>query len=232
MAFVVPESPSTWLDPDMDRRWRTVGPFLRTTFWGLLAIDALLALVALTRDFLVVTTGPTLAFNVLFTIAVVFALDRLRAPRGPVTRLQVALLAAIALHAMGHLWGLYHLIPNYDDGFHVLSMFVAGLVVYDFARSERFVFTTRVGPARTAILAAVFVAAIAGAWEIFEWAGDLAFGSREQDDLFDTMQDMLLGVVGGVLAGFVVHGALTAESRHLLSTVARDKTPSATRSRT
>src|SRR5687767_4836082 len=114
VASPVPESPSTWADPDLDRRWRVVGPMLRTTFWGLLALDGLLALVALTHDHLVVTTGPTLAFNVLFTIAVVFALDRLRIPRGPVTRLQVALLGAIAFHAVGHLWGLYHTIPNYD----------------------------------------------------------------------------------------------------------------------
>ena len=233
MALRAPDaSSSTWLDPGLDRRWRHVGPGTRIAFWGLIAVDALLALVALTHDHLVVTTGSTLAFNIVFTIAVVLLAERIRLPDGPVARLQVALLAAMAFHAIGHLWGLYHSIPNYDDGFHVLSMFVAGLIVYDMARSERFVFTTRMGPFRTAVLSFVFVLALAGAWELFEWGGDLAFGSREQDDLFDTMQDMLNGAVGGALAAVVVRSALAAEARHLRQDVARERTPSATRSRT
>lgn len=226
------DSPSTWSDPVRDRRWRTAGPLLRTSFWTLVGLDAVLALEAFSRGPLMVTTGTTLACSILFTLALVFALDRLRFPRGPVTRLQVVLLAAQALHAVGHLHSLYHDIPNYDDVFHVLSMFAIGLVTYDFARSERFLFTTRIGPARTAVLVALVVGATAGAWEMFEWAGDLAFGSREQDDLFDTMQDMALGVVGGVVAAFSVNGALKAEARHLRSAVTMDRAPNATRSRT
>lgn len=225
-------SPSTWLDPAYDRRWRVAGPYLRATFWALVALDCILALIAFGKDRLVVTTGTTLASNTLFTLALVFALDRLRFPRGPITRLQVVLLTAQAFHAFGHLLGFYHSIPNYDDVFHVLSMFAFGVLVYDFARSERFLFSTTIGPARTAALVCLVVAALAGAWEMFEWAGDIAFGSREQDDLFDTMQDMLGGFLGGVAASLVVHGALRAETRHLRNDATIDRAPSATRSRT
>lgn len=212
----------------MDREGRP-GTWAVRAFWGLLVLDLAFAAEAARHGALGVTTGATVAGSLLATVALVLALRLLPVPSRVLVRLQVALLAAAALHCVGHVWRLYARVPNYDDVFHVASMFVAGLLVLDLAKTGRFVFPATLGPARVAALVAVTVVALAGAWEMFEWAGDLALGTREQDDLHDTMQDLALGTLGGLFASVRAHQELRVRAR--VSTRADARPAASARSR-
>lgn len=147
-----------------------------------------------------VTTGN----NVALSIAAVLLLAALvqRAPVSPRLRQRAQLFAAasIAAHAIGHLARIYYVAWWYDDLLHMVIPGVASVLAVRFAQELRLFPKRHSSRARAALLAALCAVAIAGLWEIFEFSADQLFDTREQDDLVDTMQDMIDGVTGGFFA--------------------------------
>jgi hypothetical protein len=210
------------------QRWRQVTPRMKWVLSILLLLNLLFAAWALSRGRETisdgassVTDGYIIAGGIGLTILGVIALAFLPMPAGPVARAQALTLGAQVLHAGGHLLGFYYrfnvevrgLMLGYDDLLHVFLPMAVGLVFLDFARSRRFLFTTRLGPTRVSILVVIVAIAVAGFWEIFEFVTDQALGTREQDNLPDTMVDMIDGLLGGLLAAAYAYRALTTEQR-------------------
>jgi len=202
--------------PDLSKPSR----FETVSVWALLAMNlALLGMALAQGDVAVVdgdievTDGWTVAVGIALTLVVAGLAFLLPFRRRLVRRAQIFALGAQVLHAGGHLFRLYYLFPVYDDVLHFGLAFLLGLLAFDFARSRRFVFNWRLGPARVAILVWIASTALAGLWEIFEFSADVLAATREQDDLTDTMVDMIDGTLGGAAAGFVAWRGLRAERR-------------------
>ncbi len=202
------------------QRWRAVTPRMKWVLAALVLANLLLA----GRGLMMggepvsdgassVTDGNIIAGGVGLTLLGVVAMAYLPLPPGPIARAQAIALGGQVLHASGHVFRFYYTYPNYDDVLHVILPMSVGIIFLDFARSRRFLFTTRLGPARVAILVAIVAVAVAGFWEIFEFTMDIVLGTREQDNLVDTMVDMIDGLVGGLIAAGYAYRVLSVEKR-------------------
>lgn len=200
------------------QRWRQVTPRMKWVLATLLLVNLLFAAWALSMGgaqvsdgAASVTDGYIIAGGIGLTLLGVIAVAFLPFAPGPVARAQALLLGGQVLHAGGHLFRLYYTYPRYDDVLHVFLPMAVGLSFFDFARSRRFLFTTRLGPARVSALVIMVAVAVAGLWEIFEFSTDLALGTREQDNLHDTMVDMIDGLLGGLIAATYAYRVLQRE---------------------
>ena len=160
-----------------------------------------------------VTDGWIVAAGIAGTLLVTWLLGR--APLAP--RILVLsrgfVLGAQVLHASGHLFRVYYLLPWYDDLLHAGLVALLGLLILAAARSRSFLFTWDLGATRVALLAWVGAVAAAGLWEVFEFLMDVLLGTREQDDLADTMMDVVDGTLGGAVAAAYGWRAVRAEER-------------------
>lgn len=187
---------------------------------GLLALNVALLAVALYRGRAAVvdgqtgvTTGFVVAAGIGATFLAVGGIQLLAFPPVLIARLQVFALGAQALHAIGHLARLYYVFWFYDDILHFGLVLIIGILAMELMRSRKFLLSFRAGPIRVAFLVWLVATAAAGLWEIFEFTMDVLMGTREQDDLFDTMVDMIDGTAGGVVAGLIAARAVRAERR-------------------
>lgn len=189
-------------------RWRQVTPRMRWLLGALLLVNLLLAARGLHMGYEEVsdgaesvTSGFTITAGILVTLLVALGVGFLPFAPGPLARTQAFLLLAQGVHAAGHVFRWYYDFTHYDDVLHVLLPMGVGLVFFDLARSRRFLITTRQGPLRVGLLITMVAVATAGLWEIFEFSMDSLLDTREQDNLRDTMIDMIDGLVGGAIAG-------------------------------
>lgn len=147
-----------------------------------------------------VTTGYNVALSVAGALAVAIALQLARLSPRLRQRGQLFIALAIAAHAIGHLARLYYQFWWFDDALHIVIPGFASVLGVRVAQEARLFPKRHATRARAAFLAALLAIAIAGLWEIFEFSADQLFGTREQDDLVDTMQDMIDGLAGGFFA--------------------------------
>jgi len=193
---------------------------LRATVGGLAALDVFLLVLAtrlasgVVRDGAgSVTTGYNLALAIGVTLVAAAAISFLPLPRSLRGRLQAFALGAQALHAIGHLARWYYVLPWYDDALHFLVVLAATLLALDLANAWDLFPERHHTRARVTLVALVAGLAMAGAWEIFEFAMDEIQSSREQDDLKDTMMDMIDGGFGSAAAALVAMKRLRPRPR-------------------
>lgn len=148
-----------------------------------------------------VTTGLNVAFAIAGTFAAAFALRWFPVSANLRWKARVFALAAIATHAAGHLARWYYDFVWFDDLLHFGLVALATVLAVRFAEALGLFPARHATPLRAAVLAVVASLAIAGVWEIFEFGMDVIQSSREQDDLRDTMLDMIDGLLGGFAAG-------------------------------
>lgn len=160
-----------------------------------------------------ITTGFVVAAGIAATTAIVATMAFLAFPARLVATLQIFVLGAQLLHAGGHLLRLYYTIWFYDDLLHFGLVFIIGLLALEMARAKGFLFSFRMGAVRLGLLVWILAVAAAGLWEIFEFTMDVLMGTREQDNLDDTMIDMIDGLLGGALAGLVAWSEVRADRR-------------------
>lgn len=171
---------------------------------------ALLALAFVRRDDAIrdgassVTSGALVAGGIVATFALVASISLMRLPMRVARHAQVFGLAAQALHATGHLAGWYYAFRPYDDVLHAFLTGWLGIVSFEAARSWRVIPAGQVTPLRQALIVLFAGIALAGVWEIFEYAADNALRTREQDDLADTMEDMIAGAVGSLVVSITI----------------------------
>lgn len=147
-----------------------------------------------------VTTGTNVALSIAGTLLAAAALRRARVSWRLRRSLQLFALVSIAAHAWGHLARWYYDFWWYDEVLHMIIPGVAGVLAVRYAQESGLFPSRHATPRRAALLALIATVAIAGVWEIFEFSMDRVQSSREQDDLADTMTDMIDGLVGAFFA--------------------------------
>jgi len=147
-----------------------------------------------------VTTGYNVALAIGATLLAVLAIQALRLAAPLRSMIQVFALVAQALHSLGHLARWYYTYRWFDDALHVTLLIFVGVLALRLAQAWDIFPARDATRVRAALVALVAAIAIAGLWEIFEFAMDTLQGSREQDDLTDTMLDMIDGTIGGAVA--------------------------------
>lgn len=147
-----------------------------------------------------VTTGFNVALSIAATLVFVVVAPRLRLGPRLTAELQAFALGAQAFHALGHLARLYYTLPWFDDVLHAILTGSGALLGLRAAQAWDLFPPRHATRLRVAVVVVVAGLALAGAWEIFEHVTDVLQGSREQDDLHDTMQDMIMGLGGSAAA--------------------------------
>ena len=168
--------------------------------WALRALLAALAAHALTVQPRF-TTRPLLVATALAGLAasVAFAFVPTRRPR-TLKASEIAVLAAVMLHVMGHAFGLYAAFAWYDTALHFVIPLATVLVLYALSQATGWIWSWRaVSPIEVAIYVFSMTVALSTLWEIAEFGMDQLFHTKEQDDLRDTMVDIIADVVGAIL---------------------------------
>lgn len=145
-----------------------------------------------------VTTGTNVALSILGVLVVAALAQKVRVSGRLARWMQLFALASIAVHAVGHLARFYYSFWWYDEILHMTIPGVASVLAVRYAQETGLFPSRHSTPRRAAVLAVVTTFAFAGAWEIFEFSMDRLQGSREQDDLPDTMTDMIDAMVGAL----------------------------------
>ena len=147
-----------------------------------------------------VTDGYNILFSLLATMLVAGFWTRWRISRKLLRATQVFALGAVATHALGHLAGWYYTWRPFDDVLHVTITGSAALLALRHAQAFDLFPARHSTKLRAALVVLVAALAIAAVWEVFEYTMDTTQSTREQDDLADTMQDIIDGAIGGALA--------------------------------
>lgn len=147
-----------------------------------------------------VTTGTNVAWSLAAVLLLVAASIFTHLPARLRFEIQAASLAAIALHAGGHLFDYYADHWWYDELLHVVFPGIASVLLVRTAQALDLFPAAQSTGVRVAILTIIVALAVAAAWEIFEFLMDTYQRTREQDNLVDTMRDMIAGGLGGAIA--------------------------------
>ena len=107
---------------------------------------------------------------------------------------------ALFLHIGGGVLNAYHIIPGYDTITHFVSSafvaFSAFVVIYIL---DEYWEGLHMDKYAMAFVVVVTTMAMGVVWEFNEWATDLIFGTNEQWGLSDTMKDLLVDTIAGVV---------------------------------
>lgn len=117
---------------------------------------------------------------------------------------ELLIATALFLHVGGGVFKAYHLIPGYD----ILTHFVSALVVSFLAFSIIYILDEYweglcMDTYAMAFVVVIFTMAMGVVWEFLEWTVDMVFGTTEQLGLQDTMQDLLVDTLGGIIMAVV-----------------------------
>ena len=110
----------------------------------------------------------------------------------------------IFLHVGGVILKLYSVIPGYDTITHfvasILVGFLAFIIIYIL---DQYWEGLHMDVYAMAFLVVIFAMAMGVVWELFEWGIDLAFGTHEQWGLQDTMKDLLVDTLAGIVIAVI-----------------------------
>ena len=118
--------------------------------------------------------------------------------------LDLLIASALFLHIGGGVLNAYHMIPGYDIITHfvssVLVAFLAFVVIYIL---DEYWEGLHMDKYAMAFVVVIFTMATGVVWEFNEWATDLVFGTNEQWGLNDTMKDLLVDTIAGIIMALV-----------------------------
>lgn len=139
----------------------------------------------------------------------------------PALRFSVLFFIALSM-LLASMFGLYGVIPYLDKIEHLLSgvilCFIGLLILRKLIRKQKL----DEFPSSIAIYFALnFSVAMAGCWEIWEFATDRLFGLSSQFGLTDTMVDIICGTVGAASTAYYL---VRKAKRHPLSILSVDET--------
>ena len=118
--------------------------------------------------------------------------------------LDVLIASALFLHIGGGVLNAYHTIPGYDTITHFVSSafvaFLAFVIIYILDEHWKGLHMDKYAMAFVVVVTTMAMGVV---WEFNEWATDLIFGTREQWGLNDTMKDLLIDTVAGILMALI-----------------------------
>ncbi|MDK2890130.1 MAG: hypothetical protein PWR21_762 [Methanoculleus sp.] len=130
---------------------------------------------------------------------------------------EVNLLVAVSLylHVMGHVGEYYVLLaPYYDKLTHLISSITVAVIAFFLAILAEHQGDVRL--TRQAIVVFILVSTLAAGavWEIYEFVVDQAFDMGLQHGNTDTMMDLIVDLVGGVIVAVIAATALARGEVH------------------
>jgi hypothetical protein len=141
-----------------------------------------------------------------FTILVSFTPTILKRDFGITLPFVLDLLISIVifLHVGGVILNFYGNFPGYDTITHfvasILIGFLAFIIIYIL---DEYWDGLHMDVYGMAFLVVIFAMAMGVVWELFEWTTDLLLGTREQWGLQDTMKDLLVDTLAGIVIAVV-----------------------------
>lgn len=160
------------------------------------------------------TTQPLLVASACFGLlaSVGFAFIPTRRPR-TLKLAEATVLVAFVMHVGGHALGLYARFPWYDSALHFVVPLATVFALFALSQATDWIWSwTRVSPLEVGIYLFSMTVALSACWEIMEFGMDQLAGTREQDNNFDTMIDLIADVLGAAI-GAVVVGFTTLYAR-------------------
>ncbi|WP_052447391.1 hypothetical protein [Clostridium polynesiense] len=173
-------------------------------------IEGFRILIVLTGILFLVQGKGSKIFNVLLTLFTTYAVEyiykifKIRFTEKMKFAIQVFIFFSMYL---GKLFDFYSLIPNWDDFLHIASGLMLGMightVLISIFHGEKYSLLSK---GFICFFIILFGAACAGAWEIFEFSGDMILGLNSQGgSLLDTMFDIVNGTAGGTLVAILYY---------------------------
>ena len=162
-----------------------------------------LALAAATFVYKLVTGGFVASLTALLVIVLLLGLRyAFRLIKFPITDMLWIFVTTFLMGSffLGNVWGVYYIIPNWDFLLHLFSGFMLAVFGYCFLYMLSGYDKTNVtNYGFSAMFVFLFCIACAGAWEIYEFCGDMLFGLHSQNgSLLDTMTDIIAGTLGSI----------------------------------
>ena len=169
------------------------GIYLTYTIQGLILLAAALSILA-GEYFL----GLSATFAFLLTMTPSFMTRNLRL----CLPWEITFLVAVSfyIHVMGHIGEYYvTLAPYYDKLAHLVASVTVGLIAFFLALLAEHQGDVRLTGPATALFILISTLAAGAVWEIYEFVVDQVFGTNLQLGNTDTMWDLVVDLVGGVI---------------------------------
>jgi VanZ family protein len=128
--------------------------------------------------------------------------------------LELLIFLALFLHVIGGVFDLYDRIDRWDTMTHFVSTFMLAIVGLTIIYVMHVYWEGLTMDIRAIMVFTVFIGAFLGVtWEVMEWSADQMFGTTEQHGLNDTMKDLVMDMIGAMLAAvlgakWIVDGTL------------------------
>lgn len=160
------------------------------------------------------TTKPLLVASALFGLlaSLGFAFIPTTRPR-TLKAAEATVLGAFAMHVGGHAFGLYARFEWYDSALHFAVPLATVFMLFALSQATDWIWNwKRVSPLEVGIYLFSMTVALSACWEIMEFGMDQIAGTREQDNNFDTMIDLIADVMGAAIGAVVI--AFTTRYAH------------------
>ena len=179
----------------------------------------------------------TLVFNIMFqdgtkifriiliaatvlTLKILFSITFLKRSRASYIAILIFIFMAMYL---GNIFDFYSRINNYDKILHFSSgiiIGIIGLIVYAHFTKE---YIKKLNIKFMLLFIFTFCVALAGFWEMWEFAGDRLFGFQSQNNsLIDSMIDIICGTVGGAVSLFPIYRFIKGKSNKLFEKITKE----------
>lgn len=128
--------------------------------------------------------------------------------------LELLIFLALFLHVIGGVFDLYDRFERWDTMTHFVSTFMLAIVGLTVIYVMHVYWEGLTMDIRAIMVFTVFIGAFLGVtWEVMEWSADQVFGTTEQHGLNDTMKDLVMDMIGAMLAAvlgakWIVDGTL------------------------
>ena len=128
--------------------------------------------------------------------------------------LELLIFLALFLHVIGGVFDLYDRIERWDTMTHFVSTFMLAIVGLTIIYLMHVYWDGLTMDTRAIMVFTVFIGVFLGVvWEVMEWSADQMFGTTEQHGLNDTMKDLVMDMIGAMLAAvlgarWIVDGSL------------------------
>ena len=118
--------------------------------------------------------------------------------------LELLIFLALFLHVAGGVFDLYNRYERWDTMTHFVSTFMLAIVGLTVIYLMHVYWDGLKMDIRAIMIFTVFIGAFLGTvWEVIEWSADQALGTAEQHGLDDTMKDLVMDLVGAMIAAML-----------------------------
>jgi len=118
--------------------------------------------------------------------------------------LELMITLALFIHVSGGVLGLYDAFVRYDTLAHFVSSCLIALLAFTFIYILHVYWDgLHMDKYAMAFVVVITTMAMGVVWEVYEWVVDMLFGTTLQLGLWDTMKDLVMDTVGGIIIAII-----------------------------